>query len=92
MALKIYLVAESAGERQHLPLAYVNMFEYFFFSASFLIAPFIGGCSTVRLVRSSELTGFPKIIGWLLIAFFALEFSYSSYLGWLDCHRFVGKS
>jgi len=82
-------ITGSSGEREFPALAHASLFEYFFTTATFLVAPVIGGFSALRLIRSAPGTGFPAIIGWLLLAVFALVFSFSCMICWVDYHRYA---
>lgn len=82
-------IARSSGERQFPSLAHASLFGYSFTTAILLVAPFIGGCSALRLVRSAARTGFPAVVGWLLLALFALVLFFSGMVCWLDYHRYA---
>jgi hypothetical protein len=73
-----------SGDEEYPAMAHFNLLRYFIFTASFLIASFIGGCSTIRLIRSGGHTKFPAVIGWLWLLFFAMIFFFSCYVTWLD--------
>ncbi len=83
-------IAKSSGEREFPALAHTSLPAYFFTAATFLVAPVIGGFSAFRFVRGASRTGFPVIIGWLLLVLFASVFSFSCMVCWLDYHRYAG--
>ena len=82
-------MARKSGEQEFPALARASLQGYFFTTAAFLLAPVIGGFSALRLVRSAPGTGFPPVIGWLLLALFALVFSFSCIVCWVDYHRYA---
>jgi hypothetical protein len=83
-------IAKSSGDREFPALAHTSLPGYFFTTATFLIAPLVGGFSAVRLIRGASRTGFPVLIGWLLLVLFALVFAFSGMLCWVDYHRYAG--
>ena len=82
-------IAKSSGDRQFPALVHASLLGYFFTTATFLVAPVVGGFSALRLVRSAQARRFPAIIGWLLLAVFALVFSFSCLVCWVDYHRYA---
>ena len=83
-------IAKSSGEREFPALAHASLPGYFFTTATFLVAPVIGGFSAFRFTRGASRTGFPAVIGWLLVVLFALIFSFSCTVCWVDYHRYAG--
>jgi hypothetical protein len=65
---------------KHNILDHTNVYESFILDVIFLVAPFLGGCSAFRLLRSSDYFG--KIIGWLFVVLFALLFFQSALIEW----------
>lgn len=87
--LVVASIAKSSGEREFPALAHTSLSRYFFTTVTFLIAPVIGGFSAFRFIRGASRTGSPAIIGWLLLVLFALVFSFSCIVCWLDYHRYA---
>jgi hypothetical protein len=84
-----YMLAQSSREREFPSLAHQSLFEYFFITASLLIAPFIGGFRALRVLRSKGHVDFPGVIGWLLLVLFALVLFFSCIICWGDYHRYA---
>ena len=84
-----YMVISSSSEREFLTLAHQSLLEYFFVTASLLVAPVIGGSSAVRLLQLGSREGFPVVIAWLLLVLFVVVFSSSCIVCWEDYQRYT---
>jgi hypothetical protein len=86
----IYAIVQSGHDReQEFPgIAHASLSWYFFNTATMLVAPFIGGSGAIRLLRAAPRTGFPPVIGWLLLLVFALVFFLSCTSCWVEYHRY----
>jgi hypothetical protein len=91
LAVWVYMfvqhMVEEAGGRNFPVVAYKSIWEYGIVATVFLVAPFIGACSGLRLVRSGERPG--VVIGWLMLAAFSLFFFMSCVIYWSDYHRYA---
>jgi len=76
------LIEQVLSHSESLSLPTASLFEYLFVTASFLIAPFIGASSTLRLMKSGAGKDFSPVRGYSLLIFFALVFFIANGIGW----------
>ena len=78
-------VLEERYGKGHL-LTNANLYEAFATDVIFLVAPFIGCCTALRLSRSADRSA--KIIGWLLVVMFALFFLQAAVIDWTQYRHY----
>lgn len=93
LAVWVYVLVQhiinESGSRKFPAVLYTSIPEYAIVAVVFLVAPFIGACGGLRLIRSREHRAI--LIGWLMLIGFSLFFLMSCLIYWSDYHRYASK-